>query len=145
MKKIMVIGAVDAGKTSLIMRLHGIKGKPTKTQTLEYKSQTIDTPGEYMENPMMYKALMSTALEAKYVLFVQDSTAKKSCFPPGFAKAFSCKTIGVITKIDHPDSDIDTAQKILEKVKVKGPTYAVSSFTGEEIDTLKALMNLTNQ
>ncbi|MBI9010982.1 MAG: ethanolamine utilization protein EutP [Clostridiales bacterium] len=145
MKKIMVIGAIDAGKTSLVMRIHGIDGIATKTQTLEYKNHTIDTPGEYMENPMMYKALMSTAMEAKFVLFVQDSTVNKTCFPPGFARAFPCKSIGIITKIDHPESDLENAKKLLERVKVKGPTFAVSSFTGECIQELKEFMNLTKQ
>lgn len=142
MKKIMTIGAVDSGKTTLLLVLRGEAGEASKTQALQYNSFTIDTPGEYMENPMMYKALMSTALEAKYILFIQDSTVNKSIFPPGFARAFPCKTIGVITKVDHLSANIENAKKILERLRLKGPVFAVSSFTEEGIDELKQYIEL---
>ncbi|MDF2678588.1 MAG: ethanolamine utilization protein eutP, partial [Bacillota bacterium] len=142
MKKIMIIGAIDSGKTSLVMALNGISGIATKTQSLEYKSLTIDTPGEFMENPRMYKALLSTSLEAKYIIFTQDSTMDKSIFPPKFATAFNCMTIGVITKIDHVDSNVEKAKKFLNNISLKGPVFEVSALTGEGIETLKEFVKL---
>jgi Ethanolamine utilization protein len=137
MKKVMVIGAIDSGKTSLLMALNGESGEASKTQTLIYNSMTIDTPGEYIENPRMYKALLSTSLEAGCILFTQDSTVDRSIFPPGFACSFNAVSIGVITKIDHENADIEKARNHLQKLSLKGPIFQVSALTGEGIDTIR--------
>ncbi|MBU3191154.1 EutP/PduV family microcompartment system protein [Clostridium bowmanii] len=141
MKKMMLVGAIDSGKTTLIMALNGQTGVPSKTQTLKYSSFMIDTPGEYMENPRMYTAIMSTAQEAKLILFTQDASSEKSIFPPGFARSFSGTTIGIVTKIDFPNSNIENSVKILNKLGLKGPVFEVSSITGEGIESLKSYIN----
>lgn len=137
MDKIMVIGAIGSGKTSLVMAIHGDCGSASKTQAINYNKFTIDTPGEYMENPIMYSALMSTALEAKYIIFTQDSTSDRSIYPPGFAKAFNAMTVGVITKIDHQDSNVEKSKEHLKNLGLKGPIFKVSSYTGEGIEEVK--------
>lgn len=142
MKKVMVIGAVGSGKTSLLMALDGESGQAPKTQTISYRSLAIDTPGEYIENPCMYRALMSTAVDAECIMFVQDSTKDKSVFPPGFAEAFSCNSIGIITKIDDLKADCELAEKLLKKLCIKGPVYKVSSYTGDGIENLKQYIKL---
>lgn len=140
MKKVMVIGAVDSGKTSLLMVLNGESGEPSKTQTLQYKALSIDTPGEYIENRRMYNALLSTASEAGCIMFTQDSTVKKSIFPPGFARTFNCMSIGVITKIDHEKSDTENARKLLMNLGLKGPIFEISALSGEGIEALKSFI-----
>ena len=50
MKRMMIIGPVAAGKTSLIQSLKGEKLHYRKTQAIEFDDRVIDTPGEYMEN-----------------------------------------------------------------------------------------------
>lgn len=141
MNKLMVVGAIDSGKTSLLMALNAQTGVPLKTQTLQYISFMIDTPGEYMENPRMYTAIMSTAQEAKLILFTLDSSSEKSIFPPGFARSFPCTTIGIITKIDSPNSNIEKSVRLLNKLGLKGPIFEVSSITGEGIENLKSYIN----
>lgn len=145
MKKIMVIGAIDSGKTSLLMVLNGESGMAVKTQALTYTSMTIDTPGEYIENPRMYKALLCTALEAGCILFTQDSTVNRSIFPPGFACAFNCMSIGIITKIDHEDSDAAQARNLLQKLCLKGPIFEVSALTGEGIEAVTDFLKISLQ
>lgn len=145
MKKIMVIGAIDSGKTSLLMSLNGESGMAVKTQALTYTSMTIDTPGEYIENPRMYKALLCTALEAGCILFTQDSTVDRSIFPPGFACAFNCMSIGIITKIDHEDSDAGQARNLLQKLCLKGPIFEVSALTGEGIEAVTDFLKISLQ
>ena len=137
MKKIMVIGAINSGKTSLLMALHGETGQASKTQTIKYKSFSIDTPGEYIENPRMYSALMSTSLEAKCIMLIQDSISGKTIFPPKFAHAFNIMTVGIITKIDHPQSDAERALGFLSQLGIKGPVFETSAFTGEGMKELK--------
>lgn len=142
MKKIIIIGAVDSGKTSLLMAIDGQVGKASKTQTLDYKDFMIDTPGEYLESPMFRSILLNVASEASLIMFTQDSTSSKIVFPPKFASTFNCMTIGIITKIDHQKSNIDKSYKILEDLSLKGPIFKISSYTQEGISNLRDFINL---
>lgn len=138
--RFMVIGAVGAGKTSLVKAILGKTDVPSKTQSIEYNANTIDTPGEYVENPMFYRALFATSLEADVIIFVQDATKETCVFPPGFASAFSKPVIGVVSKIDHPEANVENALKILNGLGLKGKTQTVSALTGEGIAELEQML-----
>jgi len=137
----MLVGAVGSGKTTLIRALNRDTGSVTKTQAMEYTASSIDTPGEFMENPSYYRALFATSMEADAVLFVQDATQKRSIFPPGFAGAFSKRTLGVVTKIDHPEADEARSRKFLKSLGLSGSIAAVSAFSGEGIAELRRILN----
>ncbi len=137
MKKIMVVGAVNSGKTSLLMTILGESGCALKTQTINYRNFTIDTPGEYIENPSMYRAIIAASNDARCILFIQDSTANKFVFPPRFAQIFNCMSIGVVTKIDHNKSNVEKASSFLSQLGLSGPIFKVSAFTREGINELK--------
>ena len=49
MKRVLLVGSVSCGKTTLCQRLNGAIRQYKKTQTIEVMGQTIDTPGEYLE------------------------------------------------------------------------------------------------
>ena len=49
MKKILLVGQVSCGKTTLCQRLNGLDIVYQKTQALDVVHRTIDTPGEYLE------------------------------------------------------------------------------------------------
>lgn len=140
-ERVMLVGAVGAGKTTLIKALSQSDDPVTKTQAIQYQARSIDTPGEYMENPMFYRALFSTSLEAQAVLLIQDASKGQSIFPPGFAQAFPKKTIGIVSKIDHPDADVERAIGFLQKLCVNGPIVTVSALTGEGVEKLRHLLN----
>lgn len=135
--RIMLLGAVGAGKTTLLKKLTNKNNLVTKTQSIEYTINTIDTPGEFLENPFYHKALFATSLETDVILFLLDGTKKNSGFPPGFPQAFSKKTFGVITKIDDPNADVKQAQLILENLGFLKKTFPVSAVTGVGIGDLK--------
>lgn len=139
--RVMLVGAVGGGKTTLVKALSGTEDGVKKTQSVEYQAGAIDTPGEFMENPFYYRALFATSLEADIILFVQDATARLSVFPPGFAGAFSRRTVGVATKIDHPGADVERACRFLQSLGLSGPAIAVSAFSGEGIDELRKALN----
>src|SRR5690606_24230697 len=105
-RKVMIIGAIEAGKSSLIKALFGEQGQAAKTQALEFRDWIIDTPGEYSENPFHYRSLMVTAQEACLLLMVQDATRERNYFPPGFSSGFPIPSIGIITKCDHPKANV---------------------------------------
>ena len=101
-KRIMLAGAVDAGKTTLMKALFHdgpVSMEKDKTQSMGYDTCAIDTPGEFTAIPWHKGALFATSLEADLVLFLHDATTGYIQFPPGFATAFPRRSVGVITKI----------------------------------------------
>lgn len=137
MKKAMVIGAVGAGKSTLIKALFGDTGPAAKTQSLVFRDWLIDTPGEYSENPMYYRSLMVTSHEAAVVLMVHDAVRNRNYFPPGFALGFPVPVLGAITKIDHPDADPDRAVRLLRQSLPDADILLTSSETGQGIAALR--------
>jgi len=135
--RIMVIGGIGAGKSSLIALLNGSDEDVRKTQTLCYCDSTIDTPGEYLENPFMYKNIIAAADEAESILFVQDLDQIRCVYPPGMAKSFNRRTIGVVTKAD---GNLENLSRVLMNFKEMGleePYFITSVKTGQGILELK--------
>jgi len=138
MRKIMIIGAVGSGKSTLVKALFGESGPAAKTQSLVYRDWLIDTPGEYSENPLYYRSLMATSHEAAAVLLVQDATKERNAFPPGFAGGFPVPAVGAVTKIDHANADVGRAIKLLrESLPAGADIVETSSAIGMGIEELK--------
>jgi ethanolamine utilization protein EutP len=142
MKRVMLIGSTGAGKTTLKIVLANSQSPVMKTQAIVFDGPVIDTPGEYMDNPRLYRALLSTAAGVETIIFVQDAARDESAFPPGFARAFPGMTIGVVTKIDLAGSEAEKAERFLEGLALKGPVFKVSSVTGEGMDELKTFIGI---
>lgn len=138
----MIIGGIDSGKTTLTDALlkRDRKPKKVKTQALIFDDWIVDTPGEYTENPMYYGNLMATSMEATHVIYLQDATNPKSIFAPGFSSGISKLPIGVISKADHKDADVNRAMELLKKAMVKGPIVITSAYTGQGLQEIVDLM-----
>ncbi|WP_189015899.1 EutP/PduV family microcompartment system protein [Paenibacillus marchantiophytorum] len=146
MRKVMIIGAVGAGKSTLMKALFGESDPAIKTQSLVYRDWIIDTPGEYSENPLYYRSLMATSHETAAVLFVQDAARDRNFFPPGFEQGFPVRTVGAVTKIDHPKADIDRAILLLRQSLPEGEIFLTSAASMEGIAKLKErLMEIMHQ
>lgn len=114
MKKIMLIGRTGCGKTTLTQKLNNEEVKYKKTQAVTYKSKIIDTPGEYVENKMYYKSLLVLSSDAKIIILVQSAVDGATLFPPKFSTMFPKKeVIGIITKVDLADADIERSKRFL--------------------------------
>jgi len=142
----MILGGIDAGKTTLTDALLGNdqKSKKVKTQSLNYDDWIVDTPGEYTENPMHYGSLMATSMEITHALFVQDATNEKSIFAPGFSSGVNKLSIGVVTKADHENADIALAVQLLKKAMVSGPIVITSAYTGQGISSILDLVSINS-
>jgi ethanolamine utilization protein, eutP len=114
MKKTMLIGRTGCGKTTLTQKLMNEEVKYKKTQAVSYKNKIIDTPGEYVENKMYYKSLLVLSADAKMIILVQSAIDGATLFPPKFSTMFPKKeVIGIITKVDLADADIERSKRFL--------------------------------
>lgn len=100
MKRLMLIGQSQCGKTSLLQRLQQQPLQYHKTQALDYSAQAIDTPGEYLEHRAMYSILITSACDSDIIALVQAADSSQTFFAPMFAAAFTKPVIGIVTKAD---------------------------------------------
>ncbi|WP_374967414.1 EutP/PduV family microcompartment system protein [Lysinibacillus sp. RS5] len=140
--RVMIVGGVQAGKSTLMNALLGKDGQANKTQALVYDDWIVDTPGEYIENPMYYRNIMATSLEVTHVIYLQDATSAKSVFPPQFSLGIPKIQIGVITKIDAPLADVERATALLQNVMTHGPIVKTSSWQKLGIEFIAPLIQL---
>lgn len=100
MKKIIFVGKTGSGKTTLCQKLDQMEIEYKKTQSVELYDNSIDTPGEFMENRRFYNAIITTAVDAKIIAIVYDATQEENYIAPGFASIFCKDVIGIVTKIN---------------------------------------------
>lgn len=136
MGKVMLVGPVGAGKTSLIASLRQESKAVGKTSCIEFHDGAIDTPGEYAQIPRYYSALLVTAVEAGLILVVQDGGDERPTLPPGFVSMFSRPVIGVVTKVDLPGADRERAIARLRDAGVREAVFCVSAHSGEGMQSL---------
>ena len=110
MKKFMLVGAVSAGKTSLMQAIYGQDLSYQKTQAIDFKDNIIDTPGEYLEQRFRYRSLGITAADTDLIVLVQSCTDLRCVFAPGLSIMFAKPMVGVVTKIDLAKSPTDIAR-----------------------------------
>ncbi|MGE5677476.1 MAG: EutP/PduV family microcompartment system protein [Pseudomonadota bacterium] len=139
MKRMMLVGRSGCGKTTLVQAVNQLESVYRKTQAMEFHENMIDTPGEYIENRSLYKALLITSIECDIVALVQSCTEEYCVFPPGFAGIFPRPVIGIITKTDSSGCRRTETEKYLKRSGA-GCIYMTSSFTGEGIEEVRRLI-----
>lgn len=136
MKKVILVGSVSCGKTTLCQSLNGLEQSYKKTQALEVINHTIDTPGEYLERRSYLQALVVTSIETDQVLFVQDASQERFLFSPGLASAFPVSVAGVVSKIDAAENaQVQQARELLALAGAS-PIFEVSAKDGTGIQAL---------
>lgn len=132
MKKIMLAGRSECGKTTLRQALKGDTIHYHKTQYVNHFDVVIDTPGEYAENGPLGRALALYSYEADVVGLLISATEPYSLYPPCCAAISSRPVIGIVTQIDAPKARVELASQWLILAGCKEIFY-VSSYTGEGI------------
>ena len=140
MKKIILIGRVAAGKTTLTQALNGEDIHYYKTQYINYLDTIIDTPGEYTELRQTSGALALYAYEADVVGLVLSANEPYSIFSPCVTSMLNRESIGIVTGIDKPDANVERVTKWLQLAGCK-KVFPVRSITGEGIQDLVAFLN----
>jgi ethanolamine utilization protein EutP len=136
LKTILMVGRTEVGKTTLSNML--VYGSPSglKTQSINRIGNIIDTPGEFLENPVYYRAIMIHSYDADVVMLLQEAGSTETLFPPNFATAFNREVIGVITKIDNGKSTEEARKNLLAAGVEK--IFEVSVYDEASVAALRA-------
>ncbi len=114
MKKLILIGRSESGKTTLMQALRGEQIHYAKTQYVYNNDVMIDTPGEYIQTKNLGGALAVYSYEADVVGLLVSATEPFSLFGPNIVPMANREVIGIVTKIDAPDANIPLADRWLE-------------------------------
>ncbi|MEO1815288.1 MAG: EutP/PduV family microcompartment system protein [Acetobacterium sp.] len=132
MKKMILVGRSECGKTTLRQALKGKEIRYEKTQYVNHYDVVIDTPGEYAENSSLARALALYSYESDIVALLISATEPYSLYPPCVTGVCNRPVIGIVTQIDAPDANVKQAVDWLELTGCQ-KIFEVSSYTGEGI------------
>lgn len=135
MKKIVLVGRSESGKTTLTQALRGEKIAYHKTQYVNHFDVVIDTPGEYAQTQSLGYALALYSYEADVVGMLIAATEPYSLFPPNVMPMANRDVIGIVTKVDVEGGDPEQAKRWLELAGCKKIFY-VNSKANEGIPEL---------
>jgi len=105
MKKIILMGRSECGKTTLTQALKGREITYHKTQYINNFDVIIDTPGEYLQTHTLGHALALYAYEAQVVGLLLSATESFSLYPPNITAMCNRDVIGIVTKVDEAGGD----------------------------------------
>jgi len=135
MKKLILMGRSEAGKSTLIQALRHEEIHYVKTQAVDFTEFIIDTPGEYAETKMLGGALAVYSYEADVVGLLISATEPYCLFPPNIVGMATRPVIGIVTKCDSPWADPDQARRWLELAGCER-VFFTSSYNNEGIEAI---------
>lgn len=135
MKKIVLMGRSECGKTTLTQALKGEKIRYKKTQYVNHFDVIIDTPGEYAQTKRLGYALALYAYEADIVGLLVSATEPYCLYPPCCTSMSNREVIGIVTKIHESRADVACAERWLRLAGCKKVFY-VDSKSDEGIPEL---------
>ena len=140
MKRIILMGRSESGKTTLKQALSGEKVHYYKTQYIHYNDVLIDTPGEYAQTHHLGYALALYAYEADVVGLLVAATEPYTLFPPNITCMVNREVIGIVTKINDPKANLPLAELWLRNAGCRD-IFFVDSATGEGVYKLLEHLN----
>ena len=139
MKKIILMGRSECGKTTLTQALEGNSISYRKTQYINHFNVIIDTPGEYLQTHTLGHALALYTYEAQAVGLLLAATEPFSLYPPNITCMCNREVIGIVTKIDVQGADSDRAARWLQLAGCK-KIFFVDSKGGEGVAEILAYL-----
>ena len=132
MKKIILVGRSETGKTTLKQALRGEKIQYHKTQYVNRFDVIIDTPGEYIQSKNLAAGLAMYTFEADVVGLLISAVEPYSLFSPACTPVCNREVIGIVTKINYPNARVDMAEQWLRLAGCQ-TIFKVDSKTGEGV------------
>lgn len=140
MKKIILIGRSESGKTTLKQALRKEKIRYEKTQYVQRESCILDTPGEYIENKNLGGAIAIYAYEADIIGLIVSAIEPYSLLSPNIASMTNREVIGIVTKIDKEDARPEQAANWLRLAGCRR-IFFTSSYDHRGIEELLEYLN----
>ena len=122
MRRILLIGRSESGKTTLKQVLRGENITYKKTQYVSQYDCVIDMPGEYAENLDLAHTIDLYAAESDVVGIVLSALGNRD-------------EVGIVTKIDHWAANPQQAAEWLKLTGCK-KIFFTSAYTGEGIEEI---------
>lgn len=113
MRRIILVGRSESGKTTLTQALKQEKITYQKTQYINNTDVIIDTPGEYIQTKGLAAGIALYAYEAEVVGLLIAANEPYSLFPPNCTCMVNREVVGIVTKIDDPKANIPQAERWL--------------------------------
>lgn len=134
MRRLLLIGTVGSGKTTLMQAMQNQEITYHKTQSVNAGESIVDTPGEYLDLGVYKFVLQLHSNSCDEIAIVHSATEPRLRIPPGFVSYFTKPVIGVITKIDiAPPEGVERARRFLELAGIK-TILPISAVTGQGMD-----------
>ncbi len=140
MKKLILMGRSESGKTTLTQVLRGEDINYDKTQYIKFENCLIDTPGEYAQTQHLGRALALYSYEADMVGLLIGATEPYSLFPPCVTSMVNREVIGIVTKCEQEGANPDRAENWLRISGCK-KVFRVDSVTGYGVNDLICYLN----
>lgn len=140
MKKLILMGRSESGKTTLTQVLRGEEISYDKTQYIKFENTLIDTPGEYAQTHHLGRALALYSYEADMVGLLISATEPYSLFPPCVTCMVNREVIGIVTKCEEEGANPDRAENWLRLSGCK-KVFRIDSVTGFGINQLITYLN----
>ena len=135
-KRLLLLGRSEAGKTTLTQAIRGQTIDYAKTQCIAMDDLLIDTPGEYIQIKSLGAAIAIYSYEADVIGLLLSATEPYSLYPPCITCMTPKEVIGIVTKIDHKNANIQNAEKWLRLAGCKN-IFFVNSTANQGIDEIK--------
>ena len=132
MKKIILIGRSECGKTTLRQALRGEKIHYHKTHYVNNFDVVIDTPGEYAETKNLGGELAVYSYEADVVGLLISAREPFSLYPPCVTAAANREVIGIVTQIERKGANPKLAEYWLRLAGCE-KIFFVDSKSGEGV------------
>ena len=139
MKKIILMGRSECGKTTLRQALKGDTIQYHKTQYINHYDVVIDTPGEYAETGTLGRALALYSYEADVTALVLNANEPYSLYPPCITPMANREVVGIVTKIDVEGGDPERAKRWLELAGCKKIFFVDSKHNEGVVELLEYL------
>ena len=139
MKKLILMGRSESGKTTLKQALSREKIQYYKTQYIHYDDILIDTPGEYAQTRHLGYALALYAYEADVVGLVLSANEPYSIFSPCITNLVNREVVGIVSGIDKPDANVERVSRWLRLAGCK-KIFPVRAVTGEGLSDIIAYL-----
>ena len=137
----MLIGEIEAGKTTLLNALFGKDELARKTQAIEFEGNGMDTPGEYFCHPRLFTALLCAAQDVSTLIYVHPADRITCRLPPGLLDVYAGKRIiGVITKTDLPDANPEAVEALMRENGIRGSIFRVSITDTASVHKLREML-----